>query len=58
MATEAQRRANAKYAKNNVVRKNLAFYPADKDILDWLSTKESMQGYIKQLIREDMQRNS
>lgn len=58
MPSDAQKRATAKYKKQNVTMKGIAFYPTDKDLLDWLSTKESMQGYIKQLIREDMQRNS
>ena len=46
------------YAKENtqqikfVLNKNL-----DADIIEWLSTKPNKQGYIKELIRRDMEQN-
>lgn len=57
MLSEAKRRANAKYAKEKTVRKTLSFYGTDKDVLEWLATKDNVQGYIKGLIREDMDRS-
>lgn len=46
------------YAKENtqqikfVLNKNL-----DADIIEWLGTKQNKQGYIKDLIRRDMEQN-
>lgn len=46
------------YAKENtqqikfVLNKNI-----DADIIDWLGTKQNKQGYIKELIRRDMEQN-
>lgn len=55
MVSEAQKRANAKYEKDNVVKKLVKFYPADYDLVEWLKTKNNVQGYIKSLIRADME---
>lgn len=56
MATkEAKRRANAKYDKANTkgiylkLNKN-----TDTDIIEHLEEAENVQGYIKTLIRKDM----
>ena len=55
MATEAQRRAQAKYDKANTkgvyLKLNLT---TDADIIEHLASKQSVQGYIKQLIRRDI----
>ncbi len=55
MASKAQIRATAKYDKANtkqiLLKLNLK---TDADILRHLEAQESMQGYIKRLIREDM----
>lgn len=56
MATEAQLRANAKYAKANVKRMGVSFYPSERDIYEWLQTQPNKQGYVKALIRADMER--
>lgn len=59
MATkEARDRAVSKYDKK---RGAMGFYlklykDTDKDIIEKLDTVESKQGYVKQLIREDIQR--
>ena len=55
MASKAQVRATAKYDKSNtrqvLLKLNLK---TDADILRHLETQDSMQGYIKKLIREDI----
>ena len=54
--TEAQARATKKYQKNNTrmftIRLNLN---TDADIIRRLEEVDSKQGYIKELIRKDMQ---
>ena len=56
--SEAQIRASQKYnskaTKTILVRLNLE---KDKDIIKNLEEQESMMGYIKRLIREDMTKN-
>lgn len=57
MATEAQRRATAKYNKNNVKRKVVPLFPTDSDLKEWLESRdEPFATYVKRLIREDMRR--
>ena len=56
MATEAQLRANAKSAKANVKRGGVSFYPSERDIYEWLQGQPNKQGYVKALIRADMER--
>ncbi len=53
--TEAQRKAKQKYEKK---RKSLhiAFFPKDSDLLEYLETKDNKAGFIKQLIREAMEK--
>ena len=53
--TEAKRRAIKKYDANNTRQVHLKLnIKTDADILDHLEKQESVQGYIKRLIREDM----
>lgn len=42
--------------KEKIVRLELNFYLNDKDLVEWLNTKESRQSYIKELIRKDMEK--
>ena len=52
MATsEAQKRASAKYRKNNVKAIMFNLYPSDKDLLEFLESKKNRSSYIKELIR-------
>lgn len=56
-SSDAQIRAAAKYNKENVKMIVLHFnITTDKDILDCLSCKDNKTGYIKELIRADMER--
>lgn len=55
MASEAQKKASEKYDKNNT--RNIMFKfnkKTDADILKKLDSVDNRQGYIKQLIRNDM----
>lgn len=58
MSSEAQKKAQKKYDRNNRDKfKALSLKlnkEADKDILEKLSSVESIQGYIKELIRKDL----
>lgn len=56
MASEAQRRANARYDKANAKQVGLKFYPPDYDLYEWVKSQDNTAGYIKRLIREDMER--
>lgn len=53
--TEAQRRAVAKY--KNKMQRNITLSlnrKTDADMLAFLENKENMVGYIKNLVRKDM----
>jgi len=56
LTTAAQKRANAKYDKANtkqvVIKLNIR---TDKDILERLQSAGNKQGYIKELIRRDIE---
>ena len=53
--SEAHNKAQSKYRKK-LKRMTIEFYPTDQDILDKLDSVESKQGYIKNLIREDIKK--
>lgn len=53
--SEAQRRAQEKYDRANTVQIHLKLNTkTDADILDKLDSVPNKQGYIKDLIREDI----
>lgn len=54
-ATDAQRKADRKY-KSTLKRALVTFYPAEAGLWEWLDSQPNKQGYVKQLIREDMER--
>ena len=57
MASEAQKRAVRKYDTENTRQIHLKLNKGtDADILAHLERQESIQGYIKRLIREDMEK--
>lgn len=54
---EARRRAEKKYqAANTKLLQIRLNFRTDQDILEKLSKEESMSGYVKRLIREDIRR--
>lgn len=55
MATEAQRRAVNNYNKNRTMTVCLRLNKErDKDVIEALERADSKQGYIKNLIRQDI----
>ena len=57
-ATEAQKRARAKYKREKVQQKAVAFYPAEVELLAHAEAQGAFATYVKRLIREDMRRNA
>lgn len=55
MATNAQNKATAKYRAENVRQIVVRFYPSEADILEYIEGMENKAGYIKELIRADME---
>ena len=53
--SEAQKRASMRYDKANMVGKVVKFSPRECDLLEHLQKQPNMSGYIKQLIRRDME---
>lgn len=56
MVTEAQRRATERYRRKNTKQVIVRFYPGDMDLYEHLRAQPNMAGYVKRLIREDMER--
>lgn len=54
--TDAQKRAQEAYRKKSVKQVAVRFYPAETDLWEWLDSKENKQGYLKSLIRADIER--
>ena len=56
--TEAKKRAIKKYDAANTRQYHLKLnLTTDADVIEWLEKQGSVQGYIKRLIREDMNPN-
>lgn len=53
--TEAQKRAKAKY-NEKVVKIAIEFYPQDAELLKKVNEQTNKQGYIKQLIKNDLKK--
>jgi len=58
MTSDAQKRANAKYDAANTIQVHMKLNKAtDADIIERLRTISNVQGYIKALIRKDLEQN-
>lgn len=55
MATEAQRKAKNKY-RDQGKRMTIDFYPSEADLIEQIEKQQNKQGYIKNLIRVDMEK--
>ena len=53
--TEAQKRAQRKYVRESVRQMTVRFYPSEYDAWEWLNAQGNKAGYIKALIRADME---
>lgn len=53
--SEAQKRATANYRKKSVKQVSVSFYPSEADIWEHLLAQENKSGFIKDLIRKDME---
>jgi hypothetical protein len=56
LATEAQRKAKNKY-RDQGKRMTVDFYPSEADLIAHIESQPNKQGYIKNLIRADMEKN-
>lgn len=56
MVTEAQKRASKKYHKEKLVQRVVRFSPREADLLAHLDAQPNKAGYIKALIRADMEK--
>lgn len=54
MATEAARKGKAKYRRENVHKIVVDLYPKDEDIWLWWQSKENKQQWIRDKIREEI----
>lgn len=53
--SDAQKRANERYRKQSVKQATVRFYPVESDLWDWLQSQPNKAGYVKELIRRDME---
>lgn len=58
MPTDAQRRATAKYKRENIKTKTISFNRSEFDLLDWIREKPNQNAYLKGLVRADMERRA
>lgn len=58
MVSEAQKKANAKYRKEKMTQRTVRFSPNEADLLNHLDAQPNRMGYIKALIRADMEKRS
>ena len=56
--SESQKKANEKYRKEKVKQVAIRFYPGDQELYEFLKAKDNVAGYIKDLIRADMERQA
>lgn len=55
--TEAQKKAQKLYRKK-IKSINIAFNESDMDIYEWMQGKENKQGFIKELLRREMEKSN
>ena len=58
VSTEAQKRASMNYQRRNVRQLSVRFFPADKELWEHVQAQPNKNGYIKALIRADMERSA
>lgn len=53
--SDAQKRANNKYRREKVKQVGISFFPTEAELYDHLKAQPNMSGYVKGLIRADME---
>lgn len=56
MATEAEKKAKKKY-RDKGKRLYIDLYPSETDLIEQVEKQPNKQGYIKGLIRDDIEKN-
>lgn len=56
--SDAQKRAQAKYVKQNVKQKVVRFYPKDEQLYEAIKDIDCFGEYVKQLIAKDLKLKS
>ena len=56
MPSDAQKKATARYRRENVKQITVQFFPADMDVYEHIKSQDKIAAYIKRLVREDMER--
>lgn len=55
---ENKKNYDVKYAKENLQQVRLSLNKeTDADLIEWINQQPNKQGYLKRLIREDMEKN-
>ncbi len=57
MTSDAQKKATAKYRKENVRQISVRFYPSEQDLFEHMEKQGGRAAYIKGLIRADMEKS-
>ncbi len=55
--SDAQKKAKAKYDKEKISQRSVIFSPNEKELLEYLDAQPNKSGFLKQLIKEHMERN-
>lgn len=55
---DAKTKATIKYNREKVRRFSMNLSPVDADMIKWLEDKDNITGYLKQLVRNDMEKRS
>lgn len=54
---DSERKWDAQYKKDKTKMIGVRFFPSDMELHDFAKTHDNVSGYIKDLIRADMERN-
>ena len=57
MVSEAKRKAINKYNSEKIKTRTINFSPRESDLLEHLNAQPNKSGYLKELIRKDMEIN-
>ena len=53
----ATKKAVAKYQKEKTRQIGIRFFPADMELFDFIKSHDNVNGYIKDLVRADMEKH-